>query len=477
MPKMPPAAIHRWVLYILLAMIPAGGCTNYNQKVDHLVDTYRQGRFEEAAAEIVEISKDEEASKDELVILLEQGAVLRAANRLAESNAALERAYQICKTFDEKAKIRLSKEAYAALVNQASTPYEGYGYDRIMICVYKALNYLELGSVDDARIEVNRVREAQQDCAERYADKIDNDRAAARDQGYDVDRTMQDPKLQQMLSSNYADLPDLRGEAVYLNPYAEYVQMLFHLYAEDRLSRENGRVAARNLRGMVDGPVRRYLDADLVQAEQIARSQAAEPTTYILLETGVAPRRDQIRIDLPIFLLNLGRHDTFVDYIGVAFPTLKTQGGYDSGLRIHTSAGNFATLPVADMDRIIGQEFKNELPGVITRTIISAALKAGISYALARGTKDNDTANALVRIGSLIYQAATNEADRRTWRTLPRQMQIARFATPRDRNLLLEFDGAPPRNISLAPGTINVIWIRQTGPQCVTPAVRQLVLK
>ena len=83
------------------------------------------------------------------------------------------------------------------------------------------------------------------------------------------------------------------------------------------------------------------------------------------------------------------------------------------------------------MDGVIAREFKDELPTVITRTIIAAGVKAGVAFAAHRATRDDPLLNLLTRVATTAYQYTVNNADLRTWRTLPKTISVARLPDAR----------------------------------------------
>ena len=126
------------------------------------------------------------------------------------------------------------------------------------------------------------------------------------------------------------------------------------------------------------------------------------------------------------------------------------------------------------MDSIIGLDFKNELPTVITKTLISTAIKATATHFAWEatrqkrqdGTLDNGgIAGALILISASVYQAANNIADERTWTTLPKQFQFCRFPTPPDRKIELDTpDGIQKIPLTVGDGTINIIYVKSISP-------------
>ena len=148
-------------------------------------------------------------------------------------------------------------------------------------------------------------------------------------------------------------------------------------------------------------------------------------------------------------------------------------------MTVLTKGGNYPTAVVCDMDKVVEQEFKNELPGIIVRTLVSAAVKAIAQYEAERAA--NSSGNGIVSfftaVGSTVYVQVTTEADTRTWESLPKMFSLARFTTPSDRNITLAFsDGQQVGPIHLQDGQVNFVYVKDvdTWP---APIVRQFKLK
>src|SRR5205823_68691 len=97
-----------------------------------------------------------------------QGACQRAADELPESTRAFDRAEEIIAKYDQQPDISLSRETLAALTNLTTLDYKGYCYDRIMMNVYKALNYMQVGDLENARVELRRAYEQQRAAVQRF---------------------------------------------------------------------------------------------------------------------------------------------------------------------------------------------------------------------------------------------------------------------------------------------------------------------
>ena len=471
-----------WVR-VVTALLGCGllvGCS-YNKKVEEALSLYETGQFTASAAKVTSIA-DKVVKHDALLIRCEQGAILRAAGQFEASNAAFTKADDKVKEYDAQPETQISQEAGAVLVNATVMNYRGFAYDRIMLSTYKALNALELGNSDLARVEFNRAMERQKDAVVENDKQIDRSEKLREEKksSADVEKVQSDPGVQKQLETEYADLVgrDMSAYADYVNPFAEYARALYLMYSPaDTSDLEQATSSIRRVSGML-GNDNAFFKKELVLSDKIASGAKVEPTTYVIYEAGLAPEREEIRIDIPVFLFNIGVKDTKVDYVGVAFPKLEKR--YCNVLKLKATAGgqtHAATL-VCDMDKVVSQEFKNQMPIVITRTIISAGIKAAAQYAVAEATrKQNLWVQLLARAGTAIYAAATNHADLRTWRTLPKQISVARFPTPADRIVNLQVvNGLPIPPVTLQPGTVNVIFVKCVHSSA-TPIVTQFKLK
>ena len=187
--------------------------------------------------------------------------------------------------------------------------------------------------------------------------------------------------------------------------------------------------------------------------------KACTPTTYIIFENGLAPIRNQIRIDIPLYL-----PDNRVPYVGAAFPVLAPQSGQLPNLTVSSGGVSVSTAPVCSMDSVIARDFKNELPGIITKTIASTVVKAAATYAINTGAdQQSSLLGAFTRIGTTVGAAAMNIADTRTWTTLPKEFQVCRIPTPSDRQLSIANPlGSPTVAVTIIDGTINVVYVKST---------------
>lgn len=475
--------IRRICTVALVAVLPAVMGCDYNVQTQGSYLAYTHGDLEQAAQtaqDQAEKAQSNDQNHDKLLLTLEDGAIQRAASHLDVSQRALDRADEIYSVFEVGPNIRISQQTAAVAVNDTVMDYTGYAYDGIMLNTYKALDAMELGDLDRMRVELNHASQRQTDAVIKFKKQISEAQGNQQDQNsqFDLDSARSDPQFQQNYNQQYADLnvEDLSSYTDYVNPFTEYLRGLYFMYAgEDSSDLEQGATAMRRVAGLIKGNT--YVEQDAVLADQIANGQKAPPTTYVIYEAGLAPERGQIKIGFPLVLRGGQRGGTY-QLIEAAFPTLVKLPCEADDISVQAGGTSYPTALVCDMDKVIEQEFKSELPGVVARTMISTALKAIAQYAADRAAANsgNSFVNALVQVGTNVYVHAAAEADRRTWKTLPKEFCIARLPTPPDRNITLTFPSGLAIPVHVQDGVINVVTVKYIDDG-VPPIVRQSKLK
>jgi len=453
--RLPAGALVNLPCSVLLLGILASGCTTYRQQ-NRILDYWARGDIAGAQREAAQKSASAGSGKDAVIWRLEHATILRSASKYEESNREFDAADAEMNRYAEGAKVKLGRETLALLSNQAMLPYEGRPYDRIMVSTYEALNELAMGRPDRARVNLIRAYQRQQEAVQlnqRRIERAKQEIAEAR-QREGVAQAEADPQFKGRLDSIYAPVRNLQPYADYVNPFTVYLDGLFFMtQAADGSDLERARKSFE--RALAFAPDNPYIRADLEAIENLFRGKPLPPTTYVIFETGRAPVRDQIRIDVPILF-------TRVSYIGAAFPVLEFQGDYLAHLEVSAQGKTQRTALVSSMDRIIAQDFNNELPAIITKTIAAAIAKGAAAYAIntAAGRQD-EALGLLAQFLTAAFQAAVNIADLRTWTTLPKEFHVCRLPTPPDRRIELIAPGTGQKvSVDLIDGTINLVYVK-----------------
>jgi hypothetical protein len=461
------------VLLAGVAGLLATGCKTYEQQ-NKVIRNWQGGNLPGAVAEAKLQADGNANNKDAIIWRLEQGAVLRATGQYADSNDAFDKAEAKIDDYARKAKIRVGQETGALLSNQAELDYEGRSYDGIMLNTYKALNYLALGQPDKARPEIIHAYQRQQDAVAANQKRIEEvqDEAAKNTNSVAIQKAQADPKFQaQMQGTNYANLNGLQAYADYVNPFTVYLDGLYFMAnAADASDLERARKSFERVGSFA--PDNGYVKQDLATAEGMIHGQSLPAVTYVIFETGCAPERGQIRIDIPIIVSK-------VSYVGAAFPTLKLQYNFMPGLTVTAGGTSVPTALVASMDGVVATDFKNEMPVVITKTIAATVVKAVAAYAANEAARQGggDLGGLFMQIGTAVYQMAVNIADERTWTTLPKEFQVARLATPADRRIDLTTPNGVKTSVTIGDGMVNVVYVKSINNAGTPLLVSQFKLK
>ncbi|MCC6415630.1 MAG: hypothetical protein IT582_06950, partial [Opitutaceae bacterium] len=297
------------------ALFILAGCQTYTTQTADFTQATRTGSIGEAIAQIDRKVAANEGKKDELLFRLEQGATLLTAG-LADATAvppppappppapapaepaapapegeaaapvvpaaptpaeihafyfqrsiaAFDAAETKINEWEEQAKVKMGSEMGAALTNQATVPYRGRSYDKVMMNAYKALSYLALGDKDKARVELNRSLERQRDAVaaneQRIAEAQEEAAAASRGElkdekgqsaSYDTSRAMSDPQAGPALDAALAQsIAPMQPYGDYVNPFAVFLDGLYYsVLGVDGSDWERGRKSFERVASMV----------------------------------------------------------------------------------------------------------------------------------------------------------------------------------------------------------------------------------
>jgi hypothetical protein len=473
-----------FAVFATLLLLLAQGCSSYEKDVGGIIAGLRGGDVDSALRKARGQARDA-GETDRLLWQLEWGATARAGNSNDESIRAFDGALETLAGLDQKAGISVSDETLATLDNLSSLPYLGTHYDRIMLSTYQALNHLRAGEYDKARVDLNLAQQRQLDAVDANAAKIEKSRekAAAKSgkQSFDISRTLDSPQFKDGMKRNHAESDALSGYADYVNPFSTWLHGIFFLTnATGGSDVERAHKSLQRAAGMA--PDNNAARADLELARRLREGAPLDipPTTYVIFETGLAPVRREFRVDVPLFIAT-----SKVPYVGVAFPRIEYVKDFAPALTVETGDGkSVTTQTIASMDRIVTADFNEARAEIVTRSLVSTLTKAAISYGIntaGDAAMRNDTSGygTLVwfgtRIASILYSHATTKADLRTWHTLPKEFQIARFPTPPTRRVKLTGPGGR-HETDIAPGRVNVIHVRSFSRNS-RPVISQFVLR
>ncbi len=444
---------------VLLLLLPA---CSHTDRMKPTLDAYTKGDYTKALEVYQPLLQDRsDSEKDRTLYALEGGAIAMAAGNRAESIRLFEDAYDRMRPYlDEAPDVRISAEAAAILTNQTVIPYIGTTYDRIMESVYQALNYYAMGDANKAGVELRRAYMWQKDAVEKRADEIEalekKTAEAAKKNSFDPSQTLKDPGFDGSIKTAYAPTKEMQGYADFAVPYASWLEGVGLLASNQNNSIAQAKVAFEKVVGMLPESGRPMVAADALLAENAVRGATLPPLVLAIYETGMGPSLKEFKIQIPIFTRQ-------VPYVGASFPVLELHGGNSNGFMLEPEGGTaIAGSLLTDMDAVVATDFNLKLPAIITKTIVSSAIKAVATYAAQNAAnQQNSNAAIFVALAGAIYQVATNSADLRIWNTLPKQVMYARMERPTSGSVtLVGHDGVRVGPVTCIPNGITLIHVR-----------------
>jgi uncharacterized protein len=397
----------RWLFVASWLALAACG---YDRKMAGVVASYDTGQFQQAASQMQPLldEHDKDAPINGVVFHLEGGTVLRAAGDLPGSVKSLDWAYEAVRPYlDQAAETKVTEEAAAVVTNQTVRIYRGTAFDRVLMNTYQALNYLQTGQLDKAVVELNRAQLWQKDALERNADRIRSEQEAyakaGKDKGYDASSFRVDDEV----------------------TVTTWLRGVVQMARGEPSAYDQARASFRGVAGLLGEAANASVLKDLEMADAATRGQLPPKWVWVLLETGRAPSRKELRLDIPLFMQE-------VPYVGAAFPLLEFHDGQVSSMSVEGGAEPVNATLLCDVDAVVKRSFDDQLPLVITATLVSSATKAVATYFAQKAAGDYGWAAAL---GGAIYQASMNSADLRCWLTLPKQWMVARLPRPENGTL------------------------------------------
>ena len=392
------------------------------------------------AAEIADSARESDKATRTLWTL-KLASAQRAAGDLAASLRSLEQAESRFREADAKPVVALGREALSTFTDPYGLDYPGRNLDRIFAAAYQAIDHLQLGEPEKARVCLTRSLFRQEDARRRLAEV---GRAAAEEAASlagsdsEADRRLSDPALGSVREDVAARFAGHRAYADAMNPFAVWLNGVFYLRTADgpadlERARKSLQVAASLCPGNPS------IAEDLALAEQAAHRPepaAGRCVVYVVHEVGLAPAWSETVVTLPLIYA-----DTRTPMVNVALPTISPQGESPGPTELGVGASRMTLAMLADVDAIVHAEFGQEYPRAVTRALASATIKATAGYIANRAAQreaNSDGGNLLAAatlLATNAYGMSSAHADLRNWSSLPKEIRLAHLEVPRAASL------------------------------------------
>ncbi|BAF70799.1 COG3014 family protein [Nitratiruptor sp. SB155-2] len=360
----------------------------------------------------------DENKTDDLLWNYEAGTVGYYVQRYKDSVFYFDKAEELIKKYDEE--ILASKvlsNVGAVLTNDTFMDYRPRIYEKIMVNTYKAIDFINKGDFQNARIEFNRALVREDRAKEFFAKEIGKEKEKLQKE---KKKKLQNVQIKKQTTSpiekKYSNLFAFKPYRDFTNPFTNYLAGIYFLSRGDYGKATD---LLKECYGMVKGvdSGAEYVKSDFELADKMKGSVLARKQhyTWVIFMNGLAPKKEEWKINVPVFLVS-----NKVLYTGIALPTLKMRPKAFDALEVKTPTQQKKTKTVATMDRVIKLEFKKRFPIIMTRALTRTITQTIIQKQL------HDRAGFLGGLAGAVYQGIMNRADTRMWERLPKEFQVAR---------------------------------------------------
>ena len=410
--------IVRTVAVSVLAAL--SGCGAPVQQYVQLDNLQSRQQFAEADDVIVKL-EGEYGERNAVLYDFDRGMMLHLAGRYAESNQVLAQAED---RIDQLYTKSVSAEAGAMLTNDNVLPYEGEDFEKVMINVIQALNYVYLGEWDDALVE---------------ARKVDHKLSLFNDK-YEKKNVYKQDALAQYLSGilyeakeevNDAFISYRKADEAYGDYRKNYGTPMPPPLPNDLLRT----TAALGFTEEHEHYLKQFPDTRWTTEKELQSQSELIFISY----TGRSPVKEDYFITAPVpdgnggtYILRvaLPKFVPLPDRVGTAeVHLIPADGEAASG-----GAISQRVFLAEDITAIARKNLEDRIGRITAKAIARATAKYFASRAIRKEVAGKQGANSLAGfladVGTNIYSVFSEQSDKRSWRTLPDRIDMARLVAP-----------------------------------------------
>ena len=360
-----------------------------------------------------------------LPFLFELGQTARYANRLTESSAALAKAEEIA---EDLYTTDVTDELISIFTNDLARSYPGTQYERLLNHYYRALNYYYQNQLDGALVECRRAT-ALINYFKRVDEKYDFFGAAflAYFSGmlFEAAGEWNDALISYKQAAEYyknaaektgVNTPEDIGHALlrltnrlgFTDEFERYRDQ----YGEPPEHSENyGELILFYESGYVPEKREANLTFPILKSDPIAKGKRDKESTKAFAWTLLGREGKQYsQIELEYL-------------IRVAIPTMHSNRPYFTGIEVQVDTTSANGVLVEDVEKIAIATLESGRGVMLLRTLIRALGK----YWAFREVNER---NRILGIIANLFAVATEQADTRSWQTLPNQIFMVRMPLP-----------------------------------------------
>jgi hypothetical protein len=366
-----------------------------------------------------QIAEEKDTDRDDVLASLNKGMLRRMTGDYAGSNRIFEIAKQ---RMESLYGVSISDTAASVTINDAVRDYKGDRYEQVLLHAYMAMNYLQLGELDSARVEILQADVKMMEWGE---------------------QPDEDPFVRYFAGMIYEALgEDDQALVSYRKAMDVYVATRNEQLLEVPVMLKKDLLRLLASQGLRDEYRRLKSEFGLADFKPVKISDDFGEL-IVILNSGLAPIREESSI--------MTFSPEVQSNVRIAFPVYKSVSAPVNRARLKVSEKLVGLETVENIDRLARQALDDDMPLVMTRAIARAVVK----YQTQKSAQDQ---SALAGFLLTVTNLATERADTRSWTTLPQEIQMARVMLPvGQQDVSIEIENAAGRVIDSIDTRVNIL--------------------
>ncbi len=385
------------------------GCAGYMTASRPARSLFFSSKFDQSA---IEFEKQiEDSGKDRLLALMDTALAYHYAGQYELSNKYFLEADKLAEELDT---ISLSRQTASLIATDYMLKYSGDDFEKVLINSYLALNYLFLGDIENAMVEVRRINNKLAKYERKCECKYGINPFAVYLSGllYEMEGQWDDAYID--YKKAYELMPDFP-----LLP-ADLVRLACRLHRDEDCERW------KNKFGL-----------------PVPQADSDEGELVVIFEAGLSPQK---------------RQETRV----IAIPAYHPRPSRIKSARVVVDDKSLGRTQVLnDIEQIATYQLKEKMG----RMLVKQGLVTGTKIAAANAIRQQTRSSAAGDL-ALMFFYATNEADTRSWLTLPQNIQLQRTPLP---------EGKYHVSLKLLDSFGQVVQIADMGEVAIPPRGKKFV--
>lgn len=393
-------------------------CSSSIQLQRALEENISRGEYLQAV-ETIKKNKSAYGEKNSVLYKLDLGLLFHYAGIPDSSNQYF---FSAEKEIDDLYTQSISQHALSFLLNDNVLPYEGEDFEKVLVNIFLALNFTDKGLTDEALVEARKVDLKLREYSRQYEGK---------------NKYQEDAFVRYLAGALYESSGEINDAFIsYRKSYETYKNYLKEYGTRPPNFLLDDLVRTATLMGFND-------EADYYKTlGGKPYTPSAEGSMLIIVYSGKGPVKTEIRptVSIPD---SAGILHTFQ----VALPKFLSRHKLSRTYNVQAVSLTDTILTTTHLAENITAIAENTLEDRLAYTYLKSGGRALLKFLASEKMKkelnkdsDKKGRNLLGSIAIDLFVGATEQADTRTWQTLPAEIQIARFNLPSGKyNLTAEF--------------------------------------